>query len=269
MTTESAAFKIANDSGFPLQIAVERLAAETSADHGWTVRYTEHSWTNQLDGQSGFIDLVLQDRLQSAFLVVECKRVRDATWVFLRADGAVTPRRHAKSWVSRYSNGRMKFFGWHDLAIDPSCPEALFCAVRGQSANDKNAMLERIGGQVVSATEALAREERDFIKPSQETIRFYFNLIVTTADLKVAKFTPSSISLTNGTLAKAEFHDVPYVRFRKQMSMRQMQFSPGDYEKNVRPDYEKENTVFVVRADALLEFLKEFEVPGDSIRPFR
>ena len=269
MTQESDLLRIANDSGFPLQIAVEHQVAATAATHGWRVRYIEHSWINRLDGQSGFIDLVLQDRYGTAFLVIECKRVREATWLFLRSDGADKKRRHSKAWVSHYMSGGMKSFGWGDIAIDPPCYEAFFCATRGQSSNDKRTMLERIGGELISATEALALEEKDF-RPQVETpIRFYFNVVVTTADLKVAKFSPQDISLTDGTLASAEFEDVPFVRLRKQMSMRERPLTLEDYKNQRDVSYAKENTVFVVRADAILEFLRQFEIPDDSIRQIR
>ncbi len=269
MTHNSTLLKIANDSGFPLQIAVGHQVAATTSQHGWSVRYAEHSWTNPLDGQSGFIDLVLQDQYSTTFLVVECKRVREATWLFLRSDGADTKRRHSKSWVSHYSDGAMKSFGWEDLAVDPACHEALFCATRGQSTNDKQTMLERIGGELISATEALAMEERDFRPQNEPPVRFYFNVIVTTADLKVAKFDPENISLSDGTLATAEFEDVPFVRLRKQLSMRETLLTVDDYKNKFDSSYSKENTVFIVNASALLNFLKQFEVPEESIRQIR
>ncbi len=269
MTHNADLLKIANDSGFPLQIAVEHQVMATIASHGWRVRYIEHAWINLQDGQSGFIDLVLQDKYGTTFLVVECKRVREATWLFLRSDGADKKPRHSKSWISHYLNGEMKSFGWGDLAVDPPCHEALFCATRGQSTNDKRTMLERIGGDLISATEALALEEKDFRPQVEAPIRFYFNVIVTTADLKVAKFSPNDISLSDGTLASAEFEDVPFVRLRKQMSMRETLFTLDDYKSSREVSYSKENTVFIVRADAILDFLNQFEVPEDSIRMIR
>lgn len=268
MPSDPESIKIANDSGFPLQIAAERSVTETTASHGWSVRYAEHAWINHLDQQSGFIDLVLQDRDKSVFLVIECKRVRQATWLFMHSNGEAAARRHAKSWVSHYSNGTMKQFGWHDVPLDPMCPEAVFCAVRGQSVNDKTTLLERVGGELISATEALAQEEKDFRLPTQPTIRFYFNIIVTTADLKVAKFDPRVVSLADGTLADAEIMDVPFVRFRKQLSMRPTSLTPNDYMNGVNIAHAKQNTIFVVRADALLSFLKQFDIPNASIRKF-
>lgn len=82
------------------------------------------------------------------------------------------------------------------------------------------------------------------------------------------KFSPKSISLSDGTLASADFDDVPFVRFRKQMSMRGTLLTPDDYVNGRDSAYAKENTVFVVRADALLAFLEQFEVPKDSARRF-
>ena len=110
--------RAANDSGFPLQIAIERQVQNSSGEHGWTVRYSEHSWSNN-EGQSGFIDMVLQDKYKSLFAVVECKRIRDAEWVFLHSAGRAPVERNAKGWVSHYASGSMKQFDWHELAPYP------------------------------------------------------------------------------------------------------------------------------------------------------
>ena len=265
MSIDLNALKIANDSGFPLQIAVATQVMQSSMSHGWKVRYTEHSWVNRSDHANGFIDLVLQDRHGSTFLVVECKR-KSETWVFMHADGTAKKRRHAKAWASHYADGGMKCFGWADVAPDPDCPEAAFCAVRGQSASDKTTMLERIGGELVCATEALAQEERDFRRANQESIRFYFNVVVTTADLKIATFSPGDISLSDGTLGDAQIEDVPFVRFRKQLSTRETSLGPADVENGIDPAYSKENTIFVVRANKLLEFLRQFELSEVEFR---
>ncbi|MDO8412163.1 MAG: hypothetical protein Q7S51_00080 [Gallionellaceae bacterium] len=266
MTQDADFLKTTNDSGFPLQIAVEHQVRDTTASHGWRVRYIEHSWINRQDGQSGFIDLVLEDKHGTTFLVIECKRVRDATWLFLPSDGADKKRNHSKAWISHQSDGVMKSFDWGDIAIEPSCHEALFCATRGQSTNDKRTMLERIGGELISATEALAWEERNLQLQGRASIWIYFNLVVTTADLKVAKFSPKDISLFDGTLASADFEDVPFVRFRKQMALRETLLPLDDDKKKKGVSYSKENTVFIVRADKLLHFLSQFEIPEDNLR---
>ncbi|MDO8772289.1 MAG: hypothetical protein Q7K57_27020 [Burkholderiaceae bacterium] len=271
MTTDPDALKIANDSGFQLQIAIEQLVNATSNTNGWRVRYVEHAWANPAYDESGFIDIVLQDRHGSTFLVIECKRMRESTWLFMHSDGTVKARRHTKSWVSRYSNNNAKFFGWQNVPMDLATPEALFCAVRGQSANDKRTLIERIGSELISSTEALAIEERNFRRPDHDMIRFYFNIIVTTAELKVAKFDPKNISLLDGTLPDAEILDVPFLRFRKQMTTRGIPLTAKDYANDstgAASAYAKEHTIFIVRADALLEFLELFEVPQDTINLF-
>lgn len=269
MTTDLDTLKIANDSGFPLQIALQHLVSDTTGAHGWSVRYVEHAWVNPLDGQSGFIDLVLQDRHRSTFLTVECKRMRESTWVFLHSNGSAKERRHAKSWVTHHFNDQVKFFGWDNVQVDLVTPEAIFCAVRGQSANDKRTLLERIGGELISATEALAKEDLNFRQPTQHIARFYFNVIVTTAELKIAKFSPKDISLDDGTLSTADVQDVQFLRFRKQMSLREHPLTTEDYTNDsvgTSFAYERENTVFVVRSNALATFLQDFEVSEDTVR---
>lgn len=268
MQPDPEALKLANNSGFPLQIAIERAVQESSNIHGWSVRHTEHAWSNSLYQQNGFIDLVLQDQHKSTFLVVECKRFRQAAWLFMHSSGETKQRKHAKSWVSQYSDGRMTHFNWYDVAIDPASPEAMFCAVIGQSATDRSTLLERIGAEVVASTEALANEERDFRPDGYQSIRFYFSVIVTTAELKIAQFDPNVISLADGTIPDAEFETVPFVRFRKQLSMRPVNLSPKDYESGMDLSNSRQDTVFVVRADALVDFLQRFDIPTSELRRY-
>ena len=267
MATDPELLRIANDSGFPLQIALRHSIEAASDTHGWHIRHSEHAWLNAADGQSGFIDLVVRDRNNYANIVVECKRVRNSIWLFFNDTGATNPRRDCKSWVTRYDGSQFSHFDWYEVPIDPPSPEGRFCAVRGQSTNDKNTFLERVSGELTSSTEALAVEERDYRPENQESLRFYFNAIVTTASLKVAEFALSSLSLADGTLSTASFHDVPFVRVRKQFSMRPAYLTPTDWLRrhdDRDPDYLRENTVFVINAYHLNEFLTQFNIP-DSV----
>ncbi|MCC2680849.1 MAG: hypothetical protein K0S36_413 [Nitrosospira multiformis] len=269
MLDDTDILKIANDSGFPLQIAVEHLVHTSPNTHGWKVRYVEHAWVNSADNQSGFIDLVLQDRYGTTFLVIECKRPRDATWLFMQSRGGVEKQHYAKAWVSRFSNNQAKYFGLRDLWMDPVTPEAVFCAVRGQSTNDKRTLFERIGGELVSATEALALEERDFRSKIMDSLRLYVNVIVTTAELKIAYFSPENISLSDGMLSDARIEDVPFLRFRKQLSLRPANLTQEDYledKSGSTSAMSKENSVFVVRANSLLDFIQKFQIPEHALR---
>ena len=48
--------KLINQSGFPLQLAIDRLVQDRSDQLGWKVVYREHGWRSP-DGQIGFVDL--------------------------------------------------------------------------------------------------------------------------------------------------------------------------------------------------------------------
>jgi len=205
MVTDPELLRLANESGFPLQIAIEHVVRQTSAAHGWQVRHSEHAWHNPADGQSGFIDLVLSDSNGFAYAVVECKRVRNTTWLFFAGTGSLARRYHCRAWATHYRNGSFNAFGWFEVSIDPATPEANFCAVRGQSTNDRNTLLERVAGELISSTEALALAERDYRRQEAESLRLYFNVIVTTATLKVAEFDTAHLSIADGTITEASF----------------------------------------------------------------
>ena len=127
-------------------------------------------------------------------------------------------------------------------------------------------MLERIAANVASATEAVASEERFFQLHQPEALRMYFSVIVTTAKLKVCAFDPAQITITDGKLADADFHDVPYVRFRKQLSTRVGKLDGFVSSMRHSMASARERTVFVVNSDEFVSFLSEFEVDNSSLK---
>ncbi len=246
-----------NKSGFPLQIAVEQLVKKTCSNHGWSVRHLEHAWFHPLTQEGGFIDLVLQK--DTSNLVIECKRVREASWLFLRSDGTEKEQNRCKGWVSLYTGGRMKAFGWHDLETKPFCVEAMFCTNQGQGNRGAQNMLEPLAANVVSSTEALAMEERDYRPEKEASRKFYFSVIVTTAELYTCCFSLDKISIKKGEIDEADFKLTPYVRFRKQLSFRTKSLPPQDYQSRIDPSHKRENTVFVVNSESLTDFLGGFD----------
>lgn len=260
--------RVANDSGFPLQIAVRHAVNSSTKQHGWSVAQTEHAWSNTLDERSGFIDLFVRDRHELVTLVIECKRVRDTNWIFFGEEGQAKSRRHAKGWATVHRGAEVVGFDWYEVPLDPATLEAKFCAVRGQGTNDKNTLLERLAGELVSSTEALAAEERDYHNGNNDRYRFYFNVIVTTAQLKFASFKLEDLSLATGEIANASFQSVPYLRLRKHLSMRPSPPTPADLNSGEKLGYRRESTVFIVNAEHIVSFLDEFEVPDDSLRQF-
>lgn len=258
---------IVNQSGFPLQMGVVAQIEKTKDSHGWNVRFVEHAWKNQFDGDGGFIDIVLEDRHRSTVMVVECKRVLESSWIFLKANTGPPLRRHAKAWVTRFSNNELKHAGWTDLTPDPSTPESAFCVVHGQDSKSRP-MLERVAAELVSATEAYAIEDQGYMAKQFDLFRMCFSVIVTTATLQVCTFNPEHVSVIDGKVASTEFTEVPYLRFRKQLTVRplpsQLTLADGFY------DFAgaKEHTVFVVNAASFTKFLSEFEVGDDAVRRF-
>ena len=79
-TPPDPAVGAANRSGFVLQLGLETEVRRTMSAHGYGVVAREVPWRGS-EGEEGFVDLVLENGWVR--LVVECKRVRDASWVFL------------------------------------------------------------------------------------------------------------------------------------------------------------------------------------------
>jgi hypothetical protein len=137
----------------------------------------------------------------------------------------------------------------------PLSIESKFCVVPGDR-NDR-IMLERIGSNVVSATEALAVEEsRQLISPGYCNC---FSVIVTTAALVACLIDPGSIDIANGTIEthKCVLKPVEFLRFTKQLSGGEHR--PMSESHSIRPHRGREQTVFIVNSSGLKKFLSEFD----------
>lgn len=241
-----------NSSGFPLQIGIRHVVESSDRDQKWGVLTEEHPWENQISGESGFIDLVLDHHDKTQILIVECKRVKDSQWIFLTPSNNSIQCTRAKSWTTYGS----KCFGWMDLSLEPVSFESSFCVVPGQDAKSKP-MLERLASDVVEATEAFAREERFLEIFAEYHLRTYFSVIVTTADLKICRFDPEKIDIGLGEITKCEFESVSSIRFRKPLTPRNEEVSKGDITKVFQ---EKERTVFVVNSLSFLDFITNWRL---------
>lgn len=258
-----------NRSGFPLQLRVEHLVNTGGRNEGWRVLYKEHAWRNREEGEGGFIDLVLENQGKGMVLVIECKRRLGTSWIFLSGLRS-TLRRHARVWVTHNEPQGIKHFDWSDIAFSPSSPESEFCVVADEDSTQRP-LLERIASELTLATEALAEEDRAFVQSQQVPLRMYASVIVTTAVLKLCSFDAEAVSLDEGKIADAKFHDVECVRFRKQLST--VKTDPLSFASlaSVRSDARssfakaKEHTVFVVGAPHLAKFLTEIEGDNDDL----
>lgn len=248
-----------NASGFPLQIAVANAVNSTTALHGWKTRFSEHAWKHPETGESGFIDLVLCNQPQIQTIVIECKRVRETSWIFLTDESSPSERNDAKCFVFRKEGEEVKRFEWLDLLVKPITRESSYCIIPGTDHRSQS-LIERTGSELVASTESLALEDKRLSLNDRWRLSIYFNMIVTTATLNVCPLNRASISLKDGTVGDVDFHEVPYVRFRKQLnpmySVPELYKTFGD----IDIARAKESTVFIVNSMHLTDFLAKLDI---------
>lgn len=228
----------------------------------WRVVGREHPW--QSEGSSGFADIVLT--CGNLFVVVECKRTRDASWMFPMPDDKQMSRSHAKvAWVDTKPH-RQALAGWGNIQVYPNSPESDFCAVRGQGESDRP-MLERVATQVVAAADGLCEDLVTLHERSARS-KVVIPAIVTNAELLVAQFDPAAVDLTGAEVTDAKFTSVPHVRFRKALGKAapDLECEPEELrdltESSVR-------SVFVVRASAFVDWIGALNIsPSDGTGPW-
>ena len=115
-------------------------------------------------------------------------------------------------------------------------------------------MLERIAGDLVRASESLAREELSM--PNREYgVYGYMPVVVTNAKLYACRVDTTQVDLTSGVLpAGARFEEVNAIRFRKALAT-DLSHAPETYETIKRGLLAKERSVFVVNVAALSDWL--------------
>jgi len=245
-------------------VAIGQSVRAQTKFHGWRVLYEEHAWRNERTGSDGFVDVVLEHQHQDVVLLIECKQLQNREWILQPPNGNPQPRRHARGLLAVRANGRLhaNFPVWYDHALDPPTPEAVFC-VMPKDARDPT--VERVASKPVSATEALEQEERMYLdQRGGDSRRIYFSAIVTTARLTVCEFDPTRISLADGMIpAGANFSSAGAVRLTKQLSTQAAAFESARFgEEADALARAKERTVFVVHAEYLDRFLRNFEIDG-------
>jgi hypothetical protein len=258
---EKYARNIADSSGFPLQI---RIADIVTNHPKWQIFLEEHPWS--IEGNlKGFSDIIINHNYYEAItMVIECKRVKQAQWVFLLPKLNPSLRSHACLLYLWHDTG-LKSYKWRDWQADPTTYESQFCAIPGQEQGRRN-LLERTTAELIEAIDALAWQEYQ-IKKKQEAAfvplnRLYIPVIVTTAELIISSFDPETISLKDGSLPPdANFQKVPFVRFRKSLTNKpQSPISPPLPNSSQEAHLTTERTVFIVNAEGFKSFLDQFEI---------
>lgn len=264
MRTPDDLTKLVNQSGFPLQLKIDALVEQQTDQTGWKVLYREHGWTHP-NGQSGFIDLVLEDRHGTSVLIVECKRVLEADWVFLDSTPASQTTKRTRLWAVNTAGHGQQFSGYFDARSVPESQESMYCVVAGQDSKARP-MIERLAAEVTAATEALAIEELPAITKRNYGLRMYASVIVTTAQLHLSRFDAHGVSMKTGEASAVTHAMLPWIRFRKQLSS-EFAIEP----KNTDWDFSelslaKEKQVFVVNLESLPAFLEKWKVDSNSLR---
>ncbi|MHB8793183.1 MAG: hypothetical protein ACYC6O_07575 [Thermoleophilia bacterium] len=251
--------RLVNKSGFPLQLALEHLLDSGIQGHRgpWHLLSGEHPWANEEANNSGFIDLIIEDRHQVVTMIIECKRVRDCNWIFL-VDPDSQDTTEAIVWLTR-NDLEPRTFDWRRGHFNPRSPQAAFCIVQGQ--DEQRPLLERIAGELADATEAVAIEEQNLAQPPFG-MRVYIPVIVTTACLQVFKYDPAEIQIATGEFNDADFETVPFVRFRKSLSLRSSRVQTA---RDIpQSSLFSERTIYVVNSSHITEFLRDWNFMESS-----
>ena len=256
--------KQVNASGFPFQLRVEHEIRASYDKHGWLPLAQEHRWVNTMSGTEGFIDLVLEKTIPPYlfwYMVIECKRIRGGSWVFLNPRSPHQQRYSAHALVTNRQHNKPVSTIWVKADFTPESPVSSFCTVPGQGDRD-TPMLERISGELLDSLESLATKQLN-IGPEvsqafPEVKAIYVPVIVTNTELVICKFEPSEIDLSEGILTgkSGEFQSVPFIRFQKSFTTR---YTTATVPMSLREtNKENERTILVVHAPRLPDFLRQW-----------
>ena len=249
--------QLVNGAGYFFQERLREEVEQTYPQHGWRVAVEEHRWCAD-NSSEGFIDLVLGKG--NWRIVIEAKRTRNASWVFLVSK--LTNRSQARArclWTRRTAvEPAQQQAGWGDFQVFPYSPEAKFCVIRGQGDRDQP-MLERLGGILLRSVESLAEEELRLGTPSPYgDRRLYFPLIVTNSQMYACFYDPEKVDLRSGELPEGDFEPIHFIRFRKGLSTAMP--VPDETASLEEANRAKERTIFVVEGASIGEILRGWDM---------
>ena len=258
--------RLVNSSGFPFQLRVADQIRRQDPVSGWQLVTQEHAWRAPEDGREGFIDIVIRNKDHDR-MVIECKRTRDADWVFLLPKNGISDleTQARMFYVSEPTAGTstdQPQIGWHNFQAQPDSPISEFCIVRGTGEGQKP-MLENLCRVLLNSVECFAQEEFSLAIERKDGLNcLYIPVIVTNANLQVCRFKLPSISLEDGEIPDGDFASVPYIRFFKSLSTKPMSFASID--SIGAANRERQRTVFVVQSAQLESFLEAWRMPDTS-----
>ena len=245
---------VVNASGFVFQLGIEHRIRETRSLHRWDVLAREHPWS--VGDRSGFIDLILEQGIVR--LVIECKRPRDASWVFLVPAGGPEQATRCRAQWADASPGMPDLLGWDDFSVSPASTESEFCLIRGQGEGDRS-LLERLSADLVQSLPSLANDDFQVAASTRFSNQWiYVPVIVTTAKLEICRFSSGDVDLREGTLEQTSFESVPFLRFRKSLAHGLNPHVRASSLSDITAD--KMRTILVVNSEHLPEFLNNWNI---------
>lgn len=254
---------VINNSGFLFQLRLEeeiKKSRPISPMGEWQQIAREHKWIDPLDRKEGFIDIVLEAN-DTTRLVIECKRVTDASWLFLVPKEESETRHGQFLWTESKEN----IPDWYNFNINPSSLESNFCVIRGQGEKD-TPLLERLSSSLVRSTESLANEELNLSK-QERRIRIYIPVIATNATLFACRFNTSDINIDTGKLSESDFQEIPFIRFRKNLSSTIKSGSPFANSLN-ELNRQNERTILIINSKKLTQVLRTLDIPYKFNHPW-
>jgi len=266
MTEDDPFTRRLNATGFLLQLALEeeiRARAIATGTGAFSVPFDscerEVPWRDPVTGDEGYLDLVIRRR--GVFFLFECKRTKpEHDWLFL-----VRKRDHAQASGTVLCNQpRHASPSWVHAKIEPAAPVSEFVSIHGEGGDrPKNGrMLERDAGQLVKALRGFASEE--FERPTTEDPPAFVPVIVTTARLKIRLYEAEELSVADGTLPPGEFVEVPWVMFKKPLTVHTWPTGLKGNRSELR--FHREPTIFVATAASVADLFMGLHVGTELVK---
>jgi len=98
---------IGDASNLPLQI---RTAELIKSSERWKVYLEEQPWKSPFNESGGYIDIVARHNVSADwYLVIECKRVKQATWMFYIPEKEIEKQVNTRIWTTKFQRHYNKF----------------------------------------------------------------------------------------------------------------------------------------------------------------
>jgi hypothetical protein len=242
-----------DSSGFLFQVKV----AQQFRESGLSPVLEEQHWVHPNGKYEGFADIVaISNRLR---FVVECKRFRDAEWIFLTQERSFSQNRNIFYKISKYDSSNYPFRKWSEFGThQKNIKEANQCVMK-RNGKDEN-LLESICTILINSIEAIAQDEIQ-IRKDQRGELIYIPMIVTTARLYLCEYNLNIIDINTGNLSINEIsptlESVPYIRFRKSLGIRSNELVDSSSLKHL--SLANERSILIIQAESLKGFLNSLE----------